>query len=75
VIKTTTRRRWLAHLVGYSKDPRKSGLAMSSGSPRVKSTGHGAFPNTAMTHIAIAETLDGKAVDWLEKVSDVEYGA
>jgi len=35
---------------------------------------HGASPNTAMTHIAIQETLDGKSVDWLEHVSDEEYG-
>jgi quercetin dioxygenase-like cupin family protein len=34
---------------------------------------HGAAPNTALTHIAIAELLDGKAVDWLEKVSDEQY--
>ena len=31
---------------------------------------HGAAPTTAMTHIAIQERLDGKAVDWMEKVSD-----
>jgi quercetin dioxygenase-like cupin family protein len=31
---------------------------------------HGAAPTTAMTHIAIHEQLDGKAVDWMEKVSD-----
>ena len=31
---------------------------------------HGASPATAMTHIAIAEALDGKAVEWMEKVSD-----
>jgi quercetin dioxygenase-like cupin family protein len=36
---------------------------------------HGATRTTAMTHIAIAETLDGKSVDWMEKVSDVQYGA
>ena len=36
---------------------------------------HGASPTTAMTHIAIQEQLDGKAVDWLEKVSDEQYGA
>ncbi len=36
---------------------------------------HGAAPTTAMTHIAIQESLDGKAVDWLEKVSDQHYGA
>ena len=34
---------------------------------------HGASPTTAMTHIAIQEALDGKAVDWLEKVSDDQY--
>jgi quercetin dioxygenase-like cupin family protein len=33
----------------------------------------GAAPTTAMTHSAIQESLDGKAVDWLEKVSDAEY--
>src|SRR5215475_251128 len=31
---------------------------------------HGASPSTAMTHIAIQEQLDGRTVDWLEKVSD-----
>src|SRR3954447_21855978 len=34
---------------------------------------HGATPTTAMTHIAITETLDGKNVDWMEKVSDEQY--
>jgi quercetin dioxygenase-like cupin family protein len=36
---------------------------------------HGASLNTAMTHIAIQETLDGKSVDWLEHVSDEQYGS
>ncbi|MFP5076261.1 cupin domain-containing protein [Rhizobium sp. YIM 134829] len=36
---------------------------------------HGASPTTAMTHIAIAEALDGKVVDWLEQVSDTDYSA
>ncbi|MEI2697450.1 MAG: hypothetical protein V9E94_03530 [Microthrixaceae bacterium] len=36
---------------------------------------HGAAPTTAMSHIAIQETLDGKAVDWLEQVSDEQYHA
>lgn len=35
---------------------------------------HGAGPATAMTHIAVQEVQDGRAVDWLEKVSDVDYG-
>jgi len=34
---------------------------------------HGASPTMAMTHIAIQEALDGKAVDWMEKVSEDEY--
>ena len=34
---------------------------------------HGATATTAMTHIAISEALDGKSVDWLEKVSDDQY--
>ena len=34
---------------------------------------HGASPATALTHIAIQESLDGKTVDWLEKVSDAQY--
>jgi quercetin dioxygenase-like cupin family protein len=34
---------------------------------------HGATPTTAMTHIAIQEKLDGKAVDWMEKVNDEQY--
>jgi quercetin dioxygenase-like cupin family protein len=36
---------------------------------------HGAAPTTAMTHIAIQETLDGRNVDWLEKVTDEQYGS
>jgi 4-carboxymuconolactone decarboxylase len=36
---------------------------------------HGAAPNSSMTHIAIVEQLDGKTVEWLEKVSDAQYGA
>jgi quercetin dioxygenase-like cupin family protein len=36
---------------------------------------HGAVPTTAMTHIAIAEALDGKVVDWMEHVSDAQYRA
>lgn len=35
---------------------------------------HGATPTTAMTHIAIHEALDGKTVDWMEQVTDEQYG-
>ena len=34
---------------------------------------HGATPTTAMTHIAIQEQLNGKAVDWMEKVTEEQY--
>jgi quercetin dioxygenase-like cupin family protein len=34
---------------------------------------HGATPTTAMTHIAIVECLDGKGVEWMEKVTDAQY--
>ncbi|HRO14559.1 MAG TPA: cupin domain-containing protein, partial [Paracoccus sp. (in: a-proteobacteria)] len=34
---------------------------------------HGAAPDSAMTHIAIHEELDGKTVDWQEHVSDAQY--
>jgi len=36
---------------------------------------HGATRTTAMTHIAIQEKLDGKAVSWAEKVTDEQYQA
>jgi quercetin dioxygenase-like cupin family protein len=34
---------------------------------------HGASPTTAMTHIAIQEGLEGKVVEWMEKVGDAQY--
>lgn len=34
---------------------------------------HGAAPKSAMTHLAIQEALDGRVVEWLEKVSDEQY--
>lgn len=36
---------------------------------------HGATETTAMTHLAIQEAQDGKTADWMEKVSDEQYGA
>jgi quercetin dioxygenase-like cupin family protein len=41
--------------------------------PPGKKHWHGATATTAMTHIAIAEALDGKVVDWLEHVTDAQY--
>src|SRR5512136_87515 len=40
--------------------------------PKVKHW-HGASPTTAMTHIAITGTLNGKNVEWMEKVTDEQY--
>jgi quercetin dioxygenase-like cupin family protein len=36
---------------------------------------YGATSKAAMTHIAIAEAVEGKVVDWMEKVSDEQYHA
>jgi quercetin dioxygenase-like cupin family protein len=35
---------------------------------------HGASPTTAMAHIALTGTRDGKSVEWMEKVTDEQYG-
>jgi len=34
---------------------------------------HGASPTTAMTHLAVQEALNGKVVEWMEKVTDEQY--
>lgn len=36
---------------------------------------HGAAPTTAMSHVAVTGTVDGKNVNWMEKVSDEQYNA
>ncbi len=36
---------------------------------------HGAAPTTAMSHLAVTGTVDGKNVEWMEKVSDEQYNA
>jgi quercetin dioxygenase-like cupin family protein len=41
--------------------------------PRDTKHWHGATPHSAMTHIAIQEALDGRAVTWLEHVTDEQY--
>jgi quercetin dioxygenase-like cupin family protein len=35
---------------------------------------HGATATSSMTHVAIQEALNGKNVQWLEKVGDAQYG-
>jgi len=34
---------------------------------------HGAAPTTAMSHLAVTGSVDGRNVDWMEKVSDEQY--
>jgi quercetin dioxygenase-like cupin family protein len=41
--------------------------------PPAKKHWHDATATTAMSHIALVEKLNGKAVDWMEKVSDEQY--
>jgi 4-carboxymuconolactone decarboxylase len=36
---------------------------------------HGAAPDSSMAHIAISEALEGRAVEWMEKVTDAQYGS
>ncbi|TDR37764.1 quercetin dioxygenase-like cupin family protein [Tahibacter aquaticus] len=36
---------------------------------------HGAAPTTAMTHLAVSGVLNGKTVEWMEKVTDAHYSA
>jgi len=36
---------------------------------------HGAAPTTAMTHLAVTGVVDGKSVEWMEKVTDEQYHA
>ena len=41
--------------------------------PPARKHWHGATPTTSMTHIAVQEALNGKSVEWMEKVTDEEY--
>jgi 4-carboxymuconolactone decarboxylase len=36
---------------------------------------HGAAPDSSMSHIAVSEALDGKSVEWMEQVTDAQYGS
>ena len=46
----------------------------SSGSGQAKGIGTALRRQPAMTHVAIAEMLDGKVVEWMEHVTDEQYG-
>jgi TRAP-type uncharacterized transport system substrate-binding protein len=61
---------WVQHEGGSIEEVRTGDVVWFS--PGLKHW-HGATSTTAMTHIAIQESLDGKNVDWMEKVSDEQY--
>jgi len=56
-----------------SKDRIRFIAPISALSPTGEKHWHGAIATTAMTHIAIQEQIDGKTVNWMEKVSDEQY--
>lgn len=66
----TQGRGWLQEWGGEIQDLNQGDIAWI---PEGVKHWHGASPETAMTHIAIAESLDGSPVEWLEKVSDEQY--
>ena len=61
---------WIQQWGGSIQEIRKGDVV--SIPPGVKHW-YGATPSTAMTHVAIQEQLDGKAVEWMEKVTDEQY--
>ena len=66
----TAGRGWVQQWGGQVQEIRKGDIVWIP--PDVKHW-HGATANTSMTHIGIQETVDGKAVEWMEKVSDQQY--
>ena len=61
---------WIQQWGGPIEEIRKGDVIWIS--PGVKHW-HGATPTTAMTHVGIQESLNGKVVDWLEKVTDEPF--
>jgi quercetin dioxygenase-like cupin family protein len=61
---------WVQHLGGPVEEIRPGDVVWFA--PGEKHW-HGATATTGMSHIAIQEKLDGKVVDWMEKVSDAQY--
>jgi len=61
---------WIQQWGGTSEEIRKGDVIWI---PAGVKHWHGATPNTAMTHIAIPEQLNGIAVEWMEKVTDEQY--
>ena len=61
---------WVQHWGGAVQDIREGDVVRIP--PGVKHW-HGAMATNLMTHIALHEHLNGKIVDWMEKVSDKQY--
>jgi hypothetical protein len=57
----------------YDHNPRSNCTSAEKGLEIQRLHWHGATPTTSMTHIAIQEALEGKNVNWLQKVTDEEY--
>jgi len=61
---------WVQHWDGPVEEIREGDVVRI---PPGQKHWHGATPSTRMTHIAIQEQLNGKVVDWMEKVSEEQY--
>ena len=66
----TAGRGWVQQWGGQVEEIRQGDVVLIP--PGVKHW-HGATANTSVTHIAIQESLNGKTVEWMEKVSDEQY--
>jgi quercetin dioxygenase-like cupin family protein len=70
ILIVTTGRGWVQQEGGEKQEIRPGDVVWTP--PGVKHW-HGATTTTSMTHIAIQEALNGKVVEWMEKVSDEQY--
>ena len=62
---------WIQQWGGQKQEIRKGDVVWI---PAGKKHWHGATASARMSHIAIAEQLNGKGVEWMEKVSEEQYG-
>lgn len=70
ILMVTAGTGWIQQWGGRVEEIRKGDVVWT---PAGVKHWHGATPNTAMTHIAIQEQLNGKVVEWMEKVTDEQY--
>jgi quercetin dioxygenase-like cupin family protein len=71
------RTHWHTHPLGWTQCDGDPKVEIRAGDiiwcPCQRRHWHGATATTAMTHVAIAESLNGKAVEWMEPVTDSQY--